>query len=109
MQTSRSKLQGVDRKEALQRLMLYGALQNPLRLEAFLLISENPGMAFNDIAKRFKEDKALVAYHLGVLKTAGLVSFTYERKGKTTSRYDLTERGKEMFRELSEATQRRSS
>ena len=106
---TRSKLQRIDRKEAQRRLMVYGALHNPLRLEAFLLMSENPGMAFNDIAKRFKEDKALVAYHLGVLKTSGLVSFTYERKGKTTSRYDLTERGKEMFRELSEATRQRSS
>jgi DNA-binding transcriptional ArsR family regulator len=103
MQTS-SKLQGIDRKEAQRRLMLYGTLQNPLRLDAFLLISENPGIAFNEIAKRFKEDKALVAYHLGVLKTAGLVSFTYDRKGKTSySSYALTDAGKRILTELAAA------
>jgi len=96
-----SKLQGISRKEAQRKLMLYGALQNRIRLDAFLLIAENPGIAFNDIAKRFKEDKALVAYHLGVLKAVKLVSFTYDRKGKASySSYNLTDLGKKVLDEL---------
>ncbi len=92
----------IDRKEAERKLMLYGALQKPIRLDAFLLISENPGIAFNEIAKRFKErDKALVAYHLGVLKVVGLVSFTYDRKGKASySSYNLTDLGRKILYEL---------
>ena len=43
----------------------------------------------------------LVAYHLGVLKSADLVGFTYERKGRTSySKYNLTELGRHMFEEL---------
>lgn len=83
--------------------MRYGALQNSMRLEAFLLISEKPGVPFSEIAKKFKEDKALVAYHLGVLKAVGLVNFTYERKGRNTSKYDLTDIGRKTARELAEA------
>ncbi len=100
-----SKLQGINRQEAQRKLMLYGALNNPIRLDAFLLISENPGMAFNDIAKKFKEDKALVAYHLGVLKTVGLVNFAYERKGRTSySSYTLTDLAKKVLDELAVIT-----
>ncbi len=96
-----SKLHGINRKEAQRKLMLYGALNNPIRLDAFFLISENPGIAFKDIAKKFKENKALIAYHLGVLKSAGLVSFTYERRGKASySSYNLTDVGRNMLAEL---------
>ena len=100
-----SKLQGISRKEAQRKLMLYGALQNRIRLDAFLLIAENPGIAFNDIAKTFKEDKALVAYHLGVLKAVKLVSFAYDRKGKASySSYNLTDPGKKVLDELAAET-----
>jgi predicted ArsR family transcriptional regulator len=47
-----------------------------------------------------KVEKGHLAYHLAILKAGGLVSFTYERKGRTSSRYSLTARGKEMYEEL---------
>ncbi len=101
--TSITKLQEIDLAEARRKLMIYSALDTPVRLNAFFLIRDNPGMTFNQIVKRVKAKKALVAYHLGILKATDLVTFTYERKGQTTSSYSLTELGKKVARELSVA------
>jgi DNA-binding transcriptional ArsR family regulator len=100
-----TKLEGMDLKKAERKLMAYGTLNNPVRLKAFLLIAEQPGVAFNDIVKGLKmRNKPLAAYHLGLLKAGDLVSFTYERKGKKSySSYNLTELGKETLRELRQA------
>jgi predicted transcriptional regulator len=84
--------------------MLYSALDTSVRLKAFLLIRDNPGIMFNEIVKEVKAKKALVAYHLGILKATDLVTFTYERRGQATSSYNLTDLGKKIARELAEVT-----
>ncbi len=44
-----------------------------------------------------------MAYHLGMLKATDLVTFTYERKGQTTSSYNLTDLGRKVAKELAAA------
>ncbi len=101
--TSLTKLQEIDIAEARRKLMIYSALDTPVRLKAFFLIRDNPGITFNEIVKAVKAKKALVAYHLGILKATDLVTFAYERKGQTTSSYNLTELGKKVAKELAAA------
>ncbi|HVC27801.1 MAG TPA: winged helix-turn-helix domain-containing protein [Nitrososphaerales archaeon] len=98
-----TKLQEIDIEEARRKLMAYEGLDNITRLRAFFVIRDNPGITFNEIAKAVKAGRALVAYHLGVLKVGGLVTFTYARKGKATSSYNLTESGKKVAKELAAA------
>lgn len=93
-------LEGPELKQAYEKLRVYSVLDNPVRLKAFFLISDNPGIKFNDVVKSVKVRKSLVAYHLGLLKAAGLVTFKYERKGKATSSYWLTDLGKRTMGEL---------
>jgi len=96
----KSELKGVELQEVYEKLRAYSVLDNKVRLNAFFLISDNPGTKFNDITKSVKVRKSLVAYHLGLLKAAGLVTFKYERKGKATSSYWLTDLGKMTMEEL---------
>jgi DNA-binding transcriptional ArsR family regulator len=96
----KTELKGPELQEAYEKLRVYGVLSNPIRLEAFFLISDNPGIKFNDIAKKIKARKNIVAYHLGILKAAGLVTFKYERQGKATSSYWLTDLGKRTMGEV---------
>jgi len=86
--------------EVLERLRAYTALDNPIRLRAFRLIHESPGVPFNEIAKRIRLDSGLLAYHMGVLKAAGIVDVTYERDGRQVTAYRLGARGEELFSEL---------
>jgi predicted transcriptional regulator len=104
MRAQSEQLEGPELEKAYRRLVVYSALDNRIRLKAFFLIARNPGISFNEVRNKLKIEKGHLAYHLGLLKASGLATFTYERKGRTTSRYDLTERGKQMFRELTEET-----
>jgi len=47
-----------------------------------------------------KVQTAKLAYHLGLLKSEDLIKFTYERRGKATSRYFITGLGRAMVKEL---------
>ena len=98
-----TKLQQLDLKEARRKLMIYGALDKPVPLEAFFQIRDKPGISFKEIVKAVKAKDSLVAYHLAAMKATGLVTFTYERKGKSTSSYYLTDLGKKTAKELAEA------
>ncbi|TLZ81840.1 MAG: helix-turn-helix transcriptional regulator [Methanobacteriota archaeon] len=86
--------------EVLDRLKAYTALDNPIRLRAFRLIHESPGVPFNEIARRIRIESGLLAYHMGVLKAAGVVDVTYERDGRQVTSYRLGARGEELFSEL---------
>ncbi len=86
--------------EVVDRLRAYTALDNPIRLRAFRLIHESPGASFNEIAKRIRIESGLLAYHIGVLKAAGVVDVTYEREGRQVTSYRLGARGEELFSEL---------
>jgi DNA-binding transcriptional ArsR family regulator len=103
-QSGEQRLEGPELDRAYEKLVVYSALDNRIRLKAFFVIARVPGISFNEIRSRLKVEKGHLAYHLGLLKASGLVAFTYERKGRVTSRYDLTERGKRMFKELIEET-----
>ncbi len=90
---------GVDRR-VLDQLRSYTALDNPIRLKAFRLIHDSPGVPFNEIAKYVRVDSGLLAYHMGVLKTAEIVDVTYGRQGRQVTSYRLSPRGKELFADL---------
>ena len=92
----------------LDRLRAYTALDNPIRLRAFRLIHKTPGVSFNEIAKAVRLASGLLAYHLGVLKAAGLVDVAYDRDGRQVTSYRLAARGEDMFSELFSKTTRRS-
>lgn len=84
----------------IDRLRAYTALDNPIRLRAFRLIHESPGVPFNQIAKHIRIESGLLAYHMGVLRAAGVVDVTYERDGRQVTSYRLGARGEELFSEL---------
>jgi DNA-binding transcriptional ArsR family regulator len=86
--------------QILSELRMYAGLDSESRLRAYLALSETPGISFNDLARKIRLEKGLLAYHLGVLKAAGLVEMKYERMSKKTSRYYPTEEGKKILRRL---------
>ena len=86
--------------KVLDQLRAYRALDNPIRIQAFALIQKNPNSSFSELARGLSLQSGLVAYHIGVLKAAGLVDVRYARRGMETSEYSLTERGSEIFQQL---------
>jgi len=96
-------------EEIYERLMAYRALDNPARLRAFILIERNPGIHFNELARRVGVERGLLAYHLGVLHAAELVERTLERESKALSKYRLSRRGKRILGELSASARRRTA
>src|SRR5713101_2755003 len=84
----------------IDRLRVYTALNNPIRLRAFRLIHDSPGVPFSEIAKQVRIESGLLAYHMGVLKAAGVVAVAYERDGRQVTAYRLGARGDELFSEL---------
>jgi DNA-binding transcriptional ArsR family regulator len=93
----------------LDRLRAYTALDNPIRLRAFRLIHDSPGLPFHEIAKAVRIESGLLAYHMGVLKAAALVDVAYERDGRQVTSYRLGARGDELFSELFGNPSNRSS
>ena len=87
-------------EEAHRKLRVYRALDNKVRLKALKAISEEPGMSFNSISRKANVERGLLAYHLGVLKAAGLVDVRYRRTSKKTSEYNLTQLGKKHLQDL---------
>lgn len=81
-------------------LRAYGALDNPYRLRAFRAIRNDPGISFNALAKKLNLATGLAAYHVAVLKAAEVIGVEYERAGKATSRYRLTDRGARIYESL---------
>jgi predicted transcriptional regulator len=85
---------------ALRKLQVYSTLNNEIRLEAFSLIHRAPGISFNDLATKLGLETGLLAYHIGLLKSNDLIQVSYERRGKETSKYSLTDSGMKAYREL---------
>ncbi len=86
--------------EVARQLRAYGALDNPTRLRAYRIIHDNPEVSFNELSRRLGVATGLAAYHVGILKAAGLVDVAYARSGVATSRYALTGWGQEIFENL---------
>src|SRR5207249_10770494 len=87
--------------EVIERLKAYTALDNPIRLRAFRLIHDTPGVPFNEIAKHIRIESGLLAYHLGVLKANGVVDVANARVGRQVTSYRLGEIGQEINSALS--------
>jgi predicted transcriptional regulator len=96
----------MDIREVRNKLMVYGALDNPYRLKAFAEIAKKPGIYFSDLARKIGVERGLLAYHVGVLHAAELVEQTLERRSKQISKYTVTEKGKQVLRELSSKSKR---
>lgn len=82
------------------QLRVYTALGSEPRLNAFLVISKDAPISFADIRKSVRIAPGLLAYHLGLLKAAGLVKCRYGREGKSTSSYRLTLLGDRVLGEM---------
>ncbi len=96
----------MDLRKVREKLMAYRALDNPHRLRAFVEIAREQGVYFNDLARKLGIERGLLAYHVGVLYSAGLVDRLLERRSKQTSKYMLTEKGERILRELSSKSRR---
>jgi len=83
-----------------QKIMYYKALGNKIRLQAFHIISKQQPISFNDISNKINIERGLLAYHLGVLKAAGLITVEYKRSGKEISKYSLTREGEKFLQGL---------
>ena len=89
-------------EEERRKIMYYTAIDNEVGLKAFLIISKQPNISFNEISRRLKVNQELLAYHLGVLKAAGLITLDYEVESRKISKYRLTEEGEKFLQELYE-------
>ena len=86
--------------KARQKLKIYRAIDNDYRLNVFTRLHDEPDIAFNDLAKKLMINRALLAYHVGVLKDVGLIESTYERRSKKSSKYRLTDEGIKILKEF---------
>ncbi len=86
--------------EVAEQLRAYGALDNPIRLQAYTLVHDSPNLSFSDIAEQLHLASGLAAYHVGVLKASHLVDVKYGRRGMETSEYVLTGLGEKIFDSL---------
>lgn len=86
--------------ELCKKLKVYRALDNDHRLSILTILFNEPDIAFNDLARKTKIERGLLAYHIGVLKDVGLVKSEYARKSKKFSKYRLTEEGIKVIREF---------
>jgi DNA-binding transcriptional ArsR family regulator len=86
--------------ELLELLRAYTALDNAIRLRAYLLIRDGGEIPFHEIAKAMGVESGLLAYHLAVLKVANIIEMRYERVGREISRYRLSKRGEELYSAL---------
>lgn len=82
------------------QLRAYRALDNPLRLRAYTAIHDQPELSFNELARKLGVESGLTAYHVGVLKSAGLIDVEYVRKSRETSEYRLTPKGQTIYKHL---------
>jgi DNA-binding transcriptional ArsR family regulator len=81
-------------------LIIYSALDNEDRLKILFTIFNEPDISFNDISKKTDIDRSALAYHLGVLKRAGLVEMECQKRGKKLTKYRITEEGKKILKKV---------
>ncbi|MEM0313263.1 MAG: winged helix-turn-helix domain-containing protein [Candidatus Bathyarchaeia archaeon] len=81
-------------------LTAYSILDNDYRLNILFTVADEPELSFNDIARKTGIEKALLAYHIGVLKHVGLVEMEYQKRSRKLTKYKLTEEGKKILEKL---------
>jgi len=88
-------------ENVMEKLRIYRALDHDLRVKAYVAINEQPSLSFNELSRKLKITRGLLAYHLSVLKAANLINMNYVMENnKETSEYELTKEGKKVLREL---------
>ena len=89
--------------EVLDHIGYYlGAMNNKYRLAIMLLLKKHEKLSFTEIHKKLIENglilsKPQLAYHLGILSSAELITNRYQRKNKTLSEYKLSPIGKKVL------------
>ncbi len=84
----------------LERLKVYRALEHLVRLKAYIAIHDEPDVSFNKLAKKLNISSGLAAYHMAVLRAAGLIDVDYVRRSRETSEYRLSEKGKKVYKDV---------
>ncbi len=87
-------------KRVMEELKVLRVLEHPIRMKAYLAIRAEPRIPFGRIARKVGVESGLAAYHVGILKSAGLVDVNYARHSKETSEYTLTKKGEEVYQFL---------
>lgn len=83
-----------------KRLEIYAALLHDSRLDILRKLDDNnPSMSYTELKKTFNMNPNTLRYHLKVLREAGLVSNTYEKRGSKSeySFYSNTDLGKRVL------------
>jgi DNA-binding MarR family transcriptional regulator/uncharacterized protein YoxC len=83
----------------LTELPIYRVLCNKSRLRIIFTIINEPGIAFNDIARKTGINKFALSRHLIALMNVGLVEKEYQKRSKKL-KFRVTNEGKEIFEEL---------
>lgn len=87
-------------EELRRKLKIYSALDNEDRLNILIALYANPDISFSELARNVNIDKPLLAYHVGLLRHIGLIESKYERDGRKTTKYRLTDQAVKVFEEL---------
>ena len=87
-------------EEIRRKLKIYGALDNDDRLNIIIALYNNPDISFNELARSVNIDKPLLAYHVGLLRHVGLIESKYERVGRKSTKYRLTDQAIKVLEEL---------
>jgi len=90
----------MDNKKIKEMLKILRALDNDTRLKILAVLQAEPNLSFNDIARKTGIERGALAYHLGVLKQAGLVELKYERRSKKITQYRLTDKARDVLAKL---------
>ena len=90
----------MNNKKIKETLKILRALDNNTRLRILAVLLAEPNLSFNDIARKTRIERGALAYHLGVLRRAGLVELKYERRSKKITQYYLTEKAKDVLAKL---------
>jgi predicted transcriptional regulator len=95
-----SKQKPLANKTILRKLRAYSVLDNGIRLKIFSTVHDSPSVSFNVLARLLKLETGLLAYHIALLKASDLVNVSYEREGKDTSHYSISDEGAQIYDEL---------
>ena len=82
-------------------LMTYRALGNGTRFKVLHGVADGK-LSFNDLARKLRIERGLLAYHMAILKSAGLIENSIERKhgGRKFSLYSVTNKAVDLMQKL---------
>ena len=90
-------------KEVVEHIGYYlGAINNKYRLAIMMILEKNENISFTELHKKLVENgyiltKPQLAYHLGILSSARLISNKFNRRQKKLTQYKLTPIGRKVL------------